>query len=52
MFDKEVRYEKVVSFYQSLPGYLIEEIIDKLPANRDFRRKLSKIKAPSKKLRC
>lgn len=51
MLDKEKRFEKVIAFYQSLPGDLIDEIILKLPGNRDMRRKITKIKSNKDKVK-
>lgn len=51
MFDKEKRFNKVITFYQSLPNQLLEEIISNLSVNRDFRRKISKIKSDDNKVK-
>lgn len=50
MLDKEKRLEKVVSFYQSLPGDLLDNIINALPVNRDLRRKINKLKTSKSKV--
>lgn len=51
MYDKEKRLEKVITFYQSLPTPLLEEIINNLPVNRDIRRKINKIKSLREKVK-
>ena len=51
MYDKEKRLEKVITFYQSLPAPLLEEIINNLPVNRDIRRKINKIKSLREKVK-
>jgi nucleoside-triphosphatase THEP1 len=51
MYDKEKRLEKVITFYQSLPAPLLEEIINNLPINRDIRRKVNKIKTLREKVK-
>ena len=50
MLDKEKRLEKVVSFYQSLPDDLLDNIINALPVNRDLRRKINKLKTSKSKV--
>ena len=50
MLDKEKRFGKVVSFYQSLPDDLLENIINALPINRDVRRKINKLKTSKSKV--
>ncbi|EXM40181.1 hypothetical protein RASY3_07425 [Ruminococcus albus SY3] len=50
MLDKEKRFGKVVSFYQSLPDELLENIINALPVNRDVRRKINKLKTSKSKV--
>ena len=50
MLDKEKRFEKVVSFYQSLPDDLLKNIINALPINRDVRRKINKLKTSKSKV--
>lgn len=50
MLDKEKRFEKVMSFYQSLPDDLLESVISALPVNRDVRRKINKQKTLKSKV--
>lgn len=50
MLDKEKRLEIVVSFYQSLPDDLLDNIINALPVNRDLRRKINKLKTSKSKV--
>ncbi len=50
MLDKEKRFEKVMSFYQSLPDDLLESVISALPINRDVRRKINKLKTSKSKV--
>lgn len=50
MLDKEKHFKKVVSFYQSLPDDLLENIINALPVNRDVRRKINKLKISKSKV--
>lgn len=50
MLNKEKDFRKVIEFYQSLPDNLLENIIDKLPINRDARRKLGKNKSSKSKV--
>lgn len=50
MLDKEKRFGKVVSFYQSLPDDLLKNIINALPINRDVRRKINKLKTSKSKV--
>lgn len=50
MLDKEKRLEKVVSFYQSIPDDLLENIINAIPGNRDLRRKINKLKTSKSKV--
>lgn len=50
MLDKEKRLGKVVSFYQSIPDDLLENIINAIPGNRDLRRKINKLKTSKSKV--
>ena len=50
MLDKEKRFIKVITFYQSLPAPLLEEIIDNIH-NRKIERKLNKIKSSKEKVK-
>lgn len=50
MLDKEKRFIKVITFYQSLPTPLLEEIIDNIH-NRKIERKLNKIKSSKEKVK-
>lgn len=50
MLDKDKHFGKVVSFYQSLPDDLLENIINALPVNRDVRRKINKLKISKSKV--
>ena len=51
MLDEEKRLEKVITFYQSLPIDFLEDIINKLPTNREFKRKINKMKSPKEKVK-
>ena len=50
MLDKDNRIVKVVTFFQTLPEDLLENIIGVLPVNRDIRRKISKQKSSKNKV--
>lgn len=50
MLDKEKRFIKVITFYQSLPAPLLEEIIDNIH-NRKIERKLNKIRSSKEKVK-
>ena len=50
MLDKEKRFIKAITFYQSFPIPLLEEIIDNIH-NRKIERKLNKIKSSKEKVK-